>query len=123
MIDRFTKIANALQFLRLPSVVIGLVSLVTMIAIIVSPKSLEGDLYLIPSAVGILWSVTTYSFLVNFHAVPQKADRSWTFFKRVRRMITRVWYWFMGMVFIGTTVGAIFVSYRMITIWLKDYVG
>lgn len=123
MIDRFTKIANALQFLRLPSVVIGLVSLVTMIAIIVSPKTPEGNFYLIPSAVGILWSITTYSFLVNFHSVPHKADQSWKFFKRLRRNITRAWYWFLGLVFIGTTVGAIFVSYRMITIWLKDYVG
>ena len=121
MIDRFKKIANALQFLLLPSVVLGLVSLVAMTTIIFSSKSHEEDFYLIPSAVGILWSITTYSFLVSFRNVPHKADQSWKFFKRLKRKIARAGYWLTGDVFIGTTLGAIFVSYRMITIWLRDY--
>jgi fatty acid desaturase len=123
MIDILTHIAKALQFLRLPAVAIGLLCLAIMTTIIIRSNSHEGDLYLIPSVVGILWSVTTYGFLVNFHSVPHKADRSWRFFRRLKRNIARAGYWLMGVLFIGTTLGALLVSYRLIRIWLKDYGG
>lgn len=121
MIDTFKKIADTLQFLRLPSMILGFVSLVAITTIIISSKSHEEEFFLIPSFVGILWSITTYSFLVYFRDVPEKGGRSWKFSKRLKRAIARAGYWLMGAVFIGTTIGAIFISYRMITIWLRDY--
>ena len=121
MIDSFSKIANALQILRIPSVAIGLISLLILITTIISSKSHAEDLYLIPSAVGVLWSLATYSFLVNFRSVPEKADPSWKFFQRFKRNIARSGYWLMGIFFIGTTIGVLTMSYRMIAIWLREY--
>ena len=121
MIDMLKKIADAVQFLRLPSVVLGLICLIAITTILIGSKSHEEDFFAIPSAVGLLWSIITYSFLVYFRAVPDKADQSWEFVKRLKRRIARAGYWLMGAVFMGTTLAAIFVSYRMITIWLRDY--
>lgn len=121
MIDTLKKIADSLQFLRLPSVALGLTSIIALITIIVAPDSFEEKFFAIPSAVGLLWSVTTYSFLVYFRAVPEKADLSWKLAKRLKRRIVRAGYWIMGAVFIATTTAATFVSFRMITIWLRDY--
>jgi hypothetical protein len=123
MIDKLKEIAEALQFLRIPAVILGLASLVAAITIIVSSKSHEEDFYLIPSVVGILWSLTTYSFLAGFRTIPPKADPSWKFFKRLRRRTARAGYWLLGIVAVGTTIGALFVSYRMIAVWLRDYGG
>lgn len=123
MIDKLQKIAGRLQFLRLPALVLGLVSLAAMILIILSSKSHKEDYYLIPSIVGLLWSVATYSFLVNFSSVPEKGDSTWKFFARAKRSAIRAGYWLMGALFILTTLGALFVSYRMITIWLRDFAG
>ena len=121
MIDMLKKIADAVQFLRLPSVVLGLICLIAITTILIGSKSQEEEFFAIPSAVGLLWSITTYSFLVYFYAVPEKADQSWKFVKRLKRRIVRAGFWIMGVVFVATTIGAIFVSYRMIAIWLRDY--
>jgi membrane protease YdiL (CAAX protease family) len=121
MIDRFTKIADALQFLRLPSVVVGLVCLVGAVTIVVSSNSHGGDLYLIPSVVGMLWAIATYTFLASFRSVPPKAASSWGLFRRLKRRAVRTGYWFMAAVFLATTVGVIVVSYRMLAVWFSDY--
>jgi hypothetical protein len=94
-----------------------------MLTIIIGSKSHADDFYLIPSAVGVLWSVTSYSFLINFISVPKRADPSWRFFRRLKRHVARTGYWLLGVVFIATTAGALFASYRMVNIWLRDYAG
>jgi hypothetical protein len=121
MIDKLKIIAEALYFLRIPSVVLGLVSLAAMMTIVVNSKSHDGDFYLIPSFVGLIWSITTYSFLVAFRTVPQKADQSWKFIKRLKRTLVRIGYWLMGVIVIGTTIGALIISYRIIAVWARDY--
>ncbi len=121
MIDRFTKIANVLQFLRLPSVVVGVASLVVVISIVISSRSHAGDFYLIPSVVSMLWAIATYSFLVSFRSVPHRADSSWGLFRRLKRKIVRVGYWLMAALFVATTVGVMVISYRMLAMWLRDY--
>jgi hypothetical protein len=123
MIDFFNKIAASLQFLRIPVIVVGLISLVTMTAIIIGSNSHADDYFLIPSAVGVLWSITSYSFLINFISVPRRADPDWRFFRRLKRHMRRAGYWLLGVVFIATTAGALFASYRMVNIWLRDYAG
>lgn len=121
MIDKLKKIADAVQFLRLPSVALGLICLITVTTIIFVSNSQKGDFFVIPSVVGLVWSMTTYSFLVYFRTVPEKSDQSWNFIKRMKRRILRAGYWIMGMLFIVTTIGAIFVSFRMLNIWVRDY--
>jgi hypothetical protein len=123
MIDLLNKIATYLQFLRIPFIVLGLISLAAMITIIIGSKSYEDDFFLIPSAVGVLWSITSYSFLINFSSVPKRADPSWKFFRRLKHHVSRAGYWLLGNVFFATTLGALFASYRMFSIWLRDYAG
>ena len=121
MIDRLQRIAQSIQFLRLPSIAVGLISLASMVVIILTSKSHEGDRFLIPSVVGLLWAMTTYAFLVTFRSVPEKANKTLRLVSRLKRNISRGWYWFISVVFIGTTAAAIFITIRMVSIWLRDY--
>jgi hypothetical protein len=121
MIDKLKKIADAVQFLRLPSVALGLICVIAITTIIFGSKSQEGSYFAIPSFVGMVWSLNTYSFLVFFRTVPVKSDQSWNFIRRMKRRILRAGYLIMGVLFIVTTIGAIFVSFRMINIWFRDY--
>ena len=123
MIDKLQGIAQAIQILRLPSIAVGLISLASMVAIIFISKSHESDLFLIPSIVGLLWAISTYSFIVTFRSVPKKANKSLKFFSKLKRNINRGWYWFIGVVFLGTTVAVMFVTFRMVSIWLGSYGG
>ena len=121
MIDKFKKIADAVQFLRLPSVALGLFCVIAITTIIFGSRSQEGDYFAIPGFVGMVWSLNTYSFLVYFRTVPVKSDQSWNFIRRMKRKILRAGYLIMGVFFIVTTIGAIFVSSRMIYIWSLDF--
>ncbi len=121
MIDKFKKIADAVQFLRLSSVALGLFCVIAITTIIFGSRSQEGDYFAIPSFVGMVWSLNTYSFLVYFRTVPVKSDQSWNFIRRMKLKILRAGYLIMGVFFIVTTIGAIFVSSRMIYIWSLDF--
>lgn len=123
MIDQLSKFANALAFLRIPVVLLGLICLTAFIVIILGTKSDARELYLIPSAIGLLWSVSGYSFIITFASVPQKADPSWRFFRRMKRHLSRAGYGLLAVVFAALSAGMLFTSYRMIAIWLRDYAG
>ncbi|MGI9301549.1 MAG: hypothetical protein ACR2RB_02425 [Gammaproteobacteria bacterium] len=123
MIDSLQRIAQAIQILRLPAVAVGLISLASIAVIIFASSSHEGDRLLIPSVAGLLWAVSAYSFIVTFRSVPEKASNTLRFFSRLKRNISRGWYWFISVVFLGTTAAGIFVTSRMVSIWLRDYGG
>ena len=123
MIDKLQGIAQAIQILRLPSIAVGLISLVSMVVIMFISKSHESDRFLIPNIVGLLWAISTYSFIVTFRSVPEKANKSLKFYSKLKRNINRGWYWFIGVAFLGTTVAVMFVTCRMVSIWLRDYGG
>ena len=123
MIDKLQGFAQTIQILRLPSIAVGLISLASMIVIMFISKSPESDRFLIPSIVGLLWATSTYSFIVTFRSVPEKSNISLKFFSKLKRNINRGWYLFIGVVFFGTTIVVMFVTYRLDSIWLRDYGG
>ncbi|MGB3212854.1 MAG: hypothetical protein WBB19_19290 [Desulforhopalus sp.] len=123
MIDKLQRIAETLQFLRLPSITVGAFCLGTMITVVLISDVRESDRFLIPSVIGLLWAMSTYAFIVTFRSVPEKPDRSYRFFRKLRRRINRGWYYFIGGIFLTTTVAAIIVTLRIFSIWLRDYGG
>ena len=121
MIDNLQRISQASQHLRLPAIAVGLFCLVTTVVIILNSNSHDGDRFLIPSFVGVVWAMSTYTFIVTFRSVPEKADNSLSFFGRLKRQLHRGWYWVISMVFLSTTLAAIYLTNSMISIWLRDY--
>lgn len=121
MIDKLQRIAQAIQFLRLPSVAVGLICLASIVLVVLTSESHDGDRFLIPSFVGVLWAMSIYSFIGTFRSVPEKADETLSFFSKLKRNISRGWYWFIGAIFLGVTVAAMYVTRLMVLIWLGDY--
>ena len=121
MIEKFQRMAQAIQILLLPSVVFGSTCLVAMVLIVLSGSTDDGNRFLLPIFVGFIWAATTYSFIATFHAVPEKADKSLGFVPRLKRRLSRGWYWFIGVVFLFTTIAALATTGRLMSIWLKDY--
>jgi hypothetical protein len=121
MIDKLQKISQAIQFLRLPAIAVGFLCTASTILIIISSISDDGDKYLIPSFVGVLWAMSTYTFIVTFRSVPEKSDNSLTVFGKLKRHLHRGWYWVISIVFLSSTLAALIFTKSMISIWLKDY--
>ncbi len=123
MIDKLQRIAQSIAFLRTPTIVVGLLCLASIVMIAFTSMSHEGDRFLIPSFIGLLWAMSTYAFIITFRLVPEKANKTLSFFSKLKRNIYRGWYWFIGVVFLSTTMVVISVIFRMVSIWLKDYGG
>ena len=121
MIDKLRDIAVTLQFLRYPLIAFGLLCLSFAAYIVLESTGMER--YLIPNCVGLLWAMSAYFFIETFRSAPDKADETLTFFGRLKRRLHRAWYWIIAMVFLSATLAALYVTNKMISIWLKDFGG
>ena len=121
MIDKFQRIAQSMQVLLLPLLLVGSICLVSIITIVMGAGPQESERFLTPSLVGFIWAATTYSFIVTFCTIPEKAGQSENLIGKLKRRISRGWYWLIAVVFLGTTVAALVLTGRLIAIWLKDY--
>lgn len=123
MIERLQAVATRIHLLRFVALGTGIFCLVAVAFMVFSPPSQEGDRYLIPGIVGLLWSASAYNFVDIFRSVPNKAAKSEKLWKRIKRGALRAWYWLMALIFFGTTLAVVSVSSRLLSIWMKDYAG
>ena len=72
MIDHLQRLAQRIQSLRLPSAVLGAAGLATLVVAVLILEPDQGDPYIIPGFIGMLWGMSTYSFIVAFRSAPGK---------------------------------------------------
>ena len=122
MIDSFRSIARILLPFRLwigIATFISFVLIVILINIFAYPSSYEEDIYLIPNIIVFLWLLSTYMFVGSFATVPIKSDQPTKFFEKIRFSLHRAWYHFLGFAFLGVTGLILFISSRLLIIWLR----
>jgi hypothetical protein len=123
MIDHLQRLAQRIQSLRLPSAVLGAAGLATLVVAVLILEPDQGDPYIIPGFIGMLWGMSTYSFIVAFRSAPGKNSNPVGVFRKLVHRLHRCWYGFISVVFLVTTVAVIVVTIRMISIWLRAYGG
>ena len=121
MIDQFQRVAQKLRVLRIPAVIIGLSSILVIVIIAFVSQSREGDRFLVPAIVALLWAMSTYGFIESFRSVPAPVTQSMSWFARLGRRLRRAWYWLIATVFIIVSAAAVFVAFRMLVIWVRNY--
>ena len=121
MIDKLQRVSQAIQVLRLPAIAVGLICLAMTIFILLGPRSDGEERFLIPSFVGVLWSVSTYTFIVTFRSVPKKADDSQSLAGKLLRRVQRGWYWAISIAFVGATMATIYFTNSVISIWVRSF--
>ncbi len=121
MIDALKRMAQAIQVLRLPSLMLGLIGLASLLAAVLLFTSDQGDRYIIPSIIGMLWGMATYVFIVTFREIPNKPNTSLSRLGKLKHAIARVWYGLVSLIFIGATVAILGATIRMMLIWLRDH--
>ena len=123
MIDRLRTTARAMRILALPSLALAALCLAVVVFVVFSSTSLEGDRYLFPGIVGLLWSLSSYGFIETFRHVPERLDNRACRLARLRRSLVRLWYWIIGLIFIGTTAAVAVLTLRILALWARDHVG
>lgn len=121
MIDQFKRIALAIRVLRVPAIIVGLVCATAIIVLLMTSDSRQDDRLLMPSFVGLLWAIGLFTFIESFRAVPERAGSDQTLYGRLKRSMRRGWYWVLVVVFVGATAVAMFLTGRLVSIWLNEY--
>lgn len=119
MIDKFKRMAVAIQVFRLPSLSVGLICLAALVVIIIFFPSDQDARLIIPSVVGFLWGIGTYSFIVTFRSAPNNPSRPLSLIGKIKHAFTRAWYWFISLILLLGTAAVIVITIRMISIWLR----
>ena len=120
MIDKFKRIALAIQALRLPFLLIGLISLTSLVVIILFFPSDQENRLLIPSMVGFLWGMGIYAFILTFRSAPDNPSRPLSLLGKITLTVTRAWYWLIGVILLIGTIAMIVITIRMTSIWLRN---
>lgn len=122
MIDTLQRIAARISPLRHVAVALAVVCLVGLAMILfVAPASGDSNRFLVPALVGFVWCVSAYGFIDTFQSVPARMDESHSFFARVRRALTRGWYWLLAIAFAASTAAALLLTFKLGSVWLDKY--
>jgi len=120
MINKIKRVAIAIQVFRLPSLLLGLISLTALIIIILFFPSDQDTRLIIPCIVGLLWGTGIYLFIVTFRSAPKEPSRPLSLFGKMKYAFTRAWYWLISVILIFGAVWTIVITIRMFSILLKD---
>lgn len=99
----------------------GFVCAAIIVVLLLASDSHQGDRFLMPSFVGLLWAISLFTFIEAFSAVPSRVDADLTLFGRFGRRMKRGWYWVLMVVFLGATAVALVLTSRLVSIWLSEY--
>ncbi len=118
MLDALRRLAVWAAPVRNLALIAGALSLVTVASIAVTSS---GDRLLIPGLVGLLWSLSTYAFVTTFRFVPAPTAPGEGRIARLKRRLKRGWYGLLALVCVGSTVAAVWVSFRLASIWWREF--
>lgn len=120
MIDTLQRIAVRIRPLRRVAAVLGVVCLAGLAMIVfVAPASGGGNRFLVPAIVGFIWCLSAYGFIDTFQFVPEKLDRDYGIVARIKRRVSRAWFWFLALLFGGSTLAALFLTLKLGAVWLR----
>ena len=89
--------------------------------IIFSSTHHTNDRYLLPALIGLLWSLNACAFIVGFRTVPSPAERADGIAVRIHRRMRRARYRLLALAFVGTTVAVIIVTFKMASLWWREF--
>ncbi len=119
MIDKFQRVAQAIQILRIPAILLGALFLGLIAASLLGIGSNQLGQYLEPCFIGLIWALATYAFVATFEEIPAPADRTDGLATKIRRKLSRARYWLIALAFVGTTVLALMITSRLLSDWLQ----
>lgn len=81
----------------------------------------DKDVYIIPSIVGMLWSLVCSLLLSVFPYVPPKPDTKKRFLKRLKIRLARGGYYIGSLVFCVLGVATVWLTVKLLSIWRIEF--
>ena len=84
-------------------------------------KGADKDVFIIPSIVGLLWSLVCSVLLSVFPYVPPKADKQQRFLTRLKIRLARGGYHIGSLMFCLLSASVVWLTLRLINVWRADF--
>ena len=121
MIEKFGTIVKIIRPARPVFFLLSVISFLSFLYLLLAGRPLDQDRYIIPAIVVFLWSLSACAFIDNFSGMQELTVDEAGFWKRLRLRLQRAWYWLIALVFTAATLFGLALSYKLVSIWLKDY--
>lgn len=121
MLDRLNRLAGWLLPLRnlfLGLAVLGFLMIVA--SLFIESRGEEGR-FVIPFLMLFLWAFSVHVFIINFAVVPSEAGPGDGLVRRSWQRGKRAWYWLVALFFLLTTAAGLYVTIRLLTLWMRDF--
>ncbi len=121
MIEFIGSISKRFQWSKPFVLLAGLLFFTLFIVTILDIPYFQSGEYLIPSLVGTLWSALFFVLVSAFPYVPTAPQKNDTFLFKMKRRIQRGLFYMLGVIFIVSTIGVIFLSFKLFGIWQDEF--
>lgn len=115
MLETLQKIAVRLRPLMPLSVILGVIGAALFAW---SAAVADGEGYLIPGLLVALWGAWLFALITGFREVPPSAHQHQPLTVRFRTRLARAGYGAMAGIILASGVAALFLSYRLLALWL-----
>jgi hypothetical protein len=121
MLDILNRLASRLEPAGNFFLGLALVSLLVFVAGLFLEGRGEQGMIVIPALVLALWGLSVFLLIRNFADIPDRADVRDSFMRRTWQSGKRAWYWLIGVIFLLASLGVVWQTIRLLTVWLRDY--
>ncbi|MGD1991036.1 MAG: hypothetical protein PVF23_04370 [Chromatiales bacterium] len=121
MLDRLNRIASRMLPLRMLFLGLALFGFLALMTSLFAETGHDQGLFTMPAMTLFLWALAVYVFILNFAVIPQREAEEGGLVRRGWRRLQRAWYWLVGLFFLVTTLVLLYVTMRIVTLWLRDF--
>jgi fatty acid desaturase len=121
MIDRLREFAKQVIWLKPLLFIAVAASCIVFGYVVLFEENAEKDIYIIPSIVGMLWSLVCLFLLSVFPYVPPRPDKKLRFSKRLKIRLTRVGYHLGSLIFCVLSASVVLLTLKLLNVWHSDF--
>ena len=121
MLDRLNRFARWLLPVRNLFLALAIFAFLLLLLGLFVEKGGEHGMIVIPSLTLFLWALSVHVFILNFAVVPPRPDPGEGLLRRSWQGIKRAWYWFVALFFLLTTAVGVYLTIRLLGLWLRDF--
>lgn len=121
MIDSVSLFAKKYLWSKPLFLLVTIASLCTFGYVIFSIQGDVQDIYLIPTTLCLLWSLSCWLMLSFLPNVPSKISQQHSFILRLKNGIVRSGYYLFALIFILLTVLIMVLTIKLLGVWYTDF--
>lgn len=123
MIDHLSEFAKKVVWLKPSFFITTATAIIVLGYVVLIGNGADKDVYIIPSIVGVLWSLVCLLLLSVFPYVPPKPGKHQRLFKRLKIRLVRGCYHVGLLFFCLLSASIVWLTIRLMNVWVADFLA